>query len=157
VRSEVLTETSMQIAVFWVIALCSVVNVYRRFRGACCLWNVGKLLPDYMAQHPRRQPSAVNTLFSPHNYLVFFESKTVIQLTKKCTLLCNPKIHYRQLSLSWTRLIQSKSWHPVSYYYPPIYVYVFEVIAFLPMFWLKLCMHFYLCHVCCVFWLSHPI
>jgi hypothetical protein len=42
-------------------------EVYRRFRGACCLhhhrpddggskylWNVGKLLPDYTAQHPRR-------------------------------------------------------------------------------------------------------
>jgi hypothetical protein len=46
---------------------CSLVEVYRRFRGSCCLdhqgdvggckhlWNVGKLLPDYTAQQPRRQ------------------------------------------------------------------------------------------------------
>jgi hypothetical protein len=59
---------STKMAVFWVVAPCSLVQVYRRFRGACCrlthspedggsknLWNVGKLLPDYTAQHPRRQ------------------------------------------------------------------------------------------------------
>jgi hypothetical protein len=38
-------------AVFWVVAPCSLVEVYRRFRGACCLHHqaviVGKLLPDY--------------------------------------------------------------------------------------------------------------
>jgi hypothetical protein len=27
----------MKMAVFWVIALCSLVEVFRRFRGACCL------------------------------------------------------------------------------------------------------------------------
>jgi hypothetical protein len=26
-------------AVFWVVALCSLVEVYRRFRGFCCLHN----------------------------------------------------------------------------------------------------------------------
>jgi hypothetical protein len=26
----------MSIAVFWVVAACSLVEVYRRFRGACC-------------------------------------------------------------------------------------------------------------------------
>jgi hypothetical protein len=50
---------------------CSLVDVYRRFRGACYfhhqgrpddggnkhLWNFGKLLPDYKAQQPRRQSS----------------------------------------------------------------------------------------------------
>jgi hypothetical protein len=60
-------------AVFWVVAPFSLV-VDRGFRGACCvhhqgsiyhpddggskrIWNVGKLLPDYMVQQPRRQPS----------------------------------------------------------------------------------------------------
>jgi hypothetical protein len=57
-------------AVFWVAALCSLVEIYRRFRGACCIRdqcpeerqqtppprNVGKLLPDYMAQQCRRLP-----------------------------------------------------------------------------------------------------
>jgi hypothetical protein len=36
-RYEVLTATNMKMAVFWVVALCSLVKVYRRFRGACCL------------------------------------------------------------------------------------------------------------------------
>jgi hypothetical protein len=52
----------------WDVASCSLVEVYRRFRGACPdradvrgskhLLNVGKLLPEYMAQHPRRQSSS---------------------------------------------------------------------------------------------------
>jgi hypothetical protein len=61
---EVLTAVSMKMAVFWVVALCRLVGVYQRFRGPCCLHhqgyrpdNVGKLLSDYMAQQPRRQPS----------------------------------------------------------------------------------------------------
>jgi hypothetical protein len=46
---------SLKIAVFWVVAPYSLVEVYQRFRGPCCLhhqgdlWNVGKLLPDYTA------------------------------------------------------------------------------------------------------------
>jgi hypothetical protein len=62
----------MKIAVFWVVSLCSLVEVYQCFRGPCCfnmthcpvdggskdLWNVGKLLPDYTALQPRRQPSS---------------------------------------------------------------------------------------------------
>jgi hypothetical protein len=28
---------SMKMAVFWVVGLCSLVEVYQRFRGACCL------------------------------------------------------------------------------------------------------------------------
>jgi hypothetical protein len=39
--------------VFWNVASCSLVEMYRRFRSAC-LWNVGKLLPEYTAQSPRR-------------------------------------------------------------------------------------------------------
>jgi hypothetical protein len=59
-RFQVLTAASMKMAVFWDVAPCSLVEVYRRFRGACCLhhqgdeWNVCKILPDYTAQHPRR-------------------------------------------------------------------------------------------------------
>jgi hypothetical protein len=49
-----------KMTVCWDVALYSLVGVYQRFRGACCLhhqgtddegskhlWNVGKLLPDY--------------------------------------------------------------------------------------------------------------
>jgi hypothetical protein len=60
----------LKMTVFWDVAPCSLVEFYRRFRGACCLqyrpddggskhiWNVGKRLPDYAAQQPRRQPSS---------------------------------------------------------------------------------------------------
>jgi hypothetical protein len=66
VRFQVLTMASMKMAVFWVAVLCTLVEVYRSVRGACdCpddggskhLWNVSKLLPDYMEQQRRRQPS----------------------------------------------------------------------------------------------------
>jgi hypothetical protein len=73
VRFEVLTAVSTKMAVFWVVAPCSLVEVYLRFRGPCCLhhygyyrpddggskdlWNIGKLLPDYTALQPRRQSS----------------------------------------------------------------------------------------------------
>jgi hypothetical protein len=59
----------MKMAVFWVVASCSLVGVYRHFRSSCCLhhhpdggskhlFNVSKLLPDCMAQQPRRQSSS---------------------------------------------------------------------------------------------------
>jgi hypothetical protein len=62
--------TGVKIAVFWDVAPYSLVEIYRRFRGVYCLfhqgdddddggskhlWNVGEFLPDYTAQHPRRQ------------------------------------------------------------------------------------------------------
>jgi hypothetical protein len=34
---EVLTAVSTKMAVFWVVTLCSLVEVYQRFRGPCCL------------------------------------------------------------------------------------------------------------------------
>jgi hypothetical protein len=75
----------MKMIAFWDVAPYTLVEVYRRFRGACCLhhrcdrpapcsvieiewffrgdyfppsletWNVGKLLPDCTVQHTRRQ------------------------------------------------------------------------------------------------------
>jgi hypothetical protein len=85
-------------AVFWVVAPCSLIEVYQHFRGPCCLhhqgpddggskdlWNVGKLLPlialmmaaastseneckllpDYTALQPRRQPSSYSPPWEP--------------------------------------------------------------------------------------------
>jgi hypothetical protein len=43
----------MTMAVFWVVAPCSLVDVYRRFRGVYCLHHQG----DYSTQQPRRKPS----------------------------------------------------------------------------------------------------
>jgi hypothetical protein len=33
--------TELKIAVFWVVAPCSLVEVYQRFRGPCCLHHQG--------------------------------------------------------------------------------------------------------------------
>jgi hypothetical protein len=46
----------MKMAVFWVVAPCSLVDVYRRFRGTCCLHHQGDDPDhgDYRAQQPRR-------------------------------------------------------------------------------------------------------
>jgi hypothetical protein len=68
-------------AIFWVEAPCSLVDVYQRFRDPCylhhpgdkypddggskALWNVGKLLPDYTALQPRRQPSSYSPPWEP--------------------------------------------------------------------------------------------
>jgi hypothetical protein len=40
VRFQVLTAASMKMAVFEVVVPCSLVEVYRRFRGTCCLHRV---------------------------------------------------------------------------------------------------------------------
>jgi hypothetical protein len=49
VRFEVLTAASMQMAVVWVVAPCSLVEVYQN--------SLITTLPDYTAQQPRRQSS----------------------------------------------------------------------------------------------------
>jgi hypothetical protein len=36
-RFQVLMAISMKLAVFWVVSPCSLVEVYKHFRGACCL------------------------------------------------------------------------------------------------------------------------
>jgi hypothetical protein len=59
-RDEFLTAASMNMAVFWDVAPCSLVGTDRRFKGAYCLLRQSndQYLPDYTAQHPRRQPSS---------------------------------------------------------------------------------------------------
>jgi hypothetical protein len=37
VKFEVLAAVSLKVVVFWVVVPCSLVEVYRRFKGACCL------------------------------------------------------------------------------------------------------------------------
>jgi hypothetical protein len=43
---QVLTVVSMKITVFWDVAPCSLVEVYRYFRGACCLHHQGALIME---------------------------------------------------------------------------------------------------------------
>jgi hypothetical protein len=58
--------TIRNMAVFWVTASCSLVEVYRLFRGACFLHHqdVCKFIPDYMARQHRRQPSSYSPLWA---------------------------------------------------------------------------------------------
>jgi hypothetical protein len=63
---------AVKMAVFWVVAPCSVVEVYWRFSKH--LWNAGEILLDYTAQQPRRQPSSYTPPWNPksHNLLTVF-------------------------------------------------------------------------------------
>jgi hypothetical protein len=40
-RSKWEDNIKMKIAVFWVVAPCSLVEIYQRFRGPCCLHHQG--------------------------------------------------------------------------------------------------------------------
>jgi hypothetical protein len=46
---EFLMEGSIKMADSWVIAPCSLLEVYQHFTGTCCLWNISKPVPDYRA------------------------------------------------------------------------------------------------------------
>jgi hypothetical protein len=69
---------SIKMTGFWDVVLCSLAEDYRRFRGACCLHNqgdesyVGKLLPGYTAQHPRRESFSSQTCFYYRLYITVF-------------------------------------------------------------------------------------
>jgi hypothetical protein len=58
---EVLTAVSTKMAVFWVVAPCSPVEVYQRFRGPCCLHHQGDLdLMALMMEAARTSETLVN-------------------------------------------------------------------------------------------------
>jgi hypothetical protein len=59
---EVLTAMSTKIAVFWVVAPCSLVEVYRRFRGPCCLHHQGDWSPSTRLHGARTQKTAIYLL-----------------------------------------------------------------------------------------------
>jgi hypothetical protein len=83
----------MKMAVLWVVASCSLVEVHRRFRGPCCLhhqsnhrpddggskdlWKDGKLLPDHTALQPRRQPSSYSPPWEPQILLFWLCFRSV--------------------------------------------------------------------------------
>jgi hypothetical protein len=90
---EVLTAASVKTVVFWDDAPCSLVNghTYRPDGGSSKhLWNVGVLVLDYTAQHPRRRSfSILNAFvyFSPCEVTVLGVSGHVVflrQLTGRC-------------------------------------------------------------------------
>jgi hypothetical protein len=73
VRFQVLTAASMKMAVFWVVAPCSLAEVYRRFRGACFLRLQGdeslRRHPEDSHLHPWfHHPNLVNTNYCYDNH-----------------------------------------------------------------------------------------
>jgi hypothetical protein len=77
VRFEVLTAAREKMVVFSVVAPFSLVEVHRRFRGACCLHHQGdetsvNFKPDCTAQQPKIQASSFCLLFS--SVSTFFEN-----------------------------------------------------------------------------------
>jgi hypothetical protein len=54
-QNDMNEEDWMEVAVFWDVASCSLVDIDGRFRGAYCLHRHGRHMPDYTAQHLRRQ------------------------------------------------------------------------------------------------------
>jgi hypothetical protein len=59
----------MKIAVFWVVAPCSLVEVYQRFRGPCCLHHQG----DEMTSNCRFLPTGIYPCsFCLHSFIMAF-------------------------------------------------------------------------------------
>jgi hypothetical protein len=46
----------MNMAVFWVVVMCSVVEVYQRFRGNCCLHHQGETSVNFYQTTRRYNP-----------------------------------------------------------------------------------------------------
>jgi hypothetical protein len=71
-RFQILTATSMKMAVFQDDAPVACLHNYPDDGGSKFLWNVSLYLPDYTVQHPRRQPSSWNCcLFNNTDYKIF--------------------------------------------------------------------------------------
>jgi hypothetical protein len=75
------TLTFFKIAVFWVVAPCSLVEVSSMSHrpddgGSKDPWNVGKLLPDYTVLQPRRQQSSYSPPWEPQILLNIFAQLT---------------------------------------------------------------------------------
>jgi hypothetical protein len=88
----------MKMAVFWVVAQCSLVEVFQRFRGACCLHHQGDepLLISLMMEAASTYETLVNfyqttQCYNPEaSHLHLCSSKTCHNLF----LFCQPAFHY---------------------------------------------------------------
>jgi hypothetical protein len=74
-------------AVFWVVAPCSLVEVYQRFRGPCCLHHQGD---RSSALQPRRQPSSHSPPWKP---------QILLRVNKFLPLLSDIMLHYKGIQI----------------------------------------------------------
>jgi hypothetical protein len=89
-KTEILFYKKM--AVFWVVAPCSLHQGDDRpdDGGSKDLWNFGKLLPDYTALQPRRQPSSYSPPSEPQILSSSIVLESFAKLMKKFPLFCEP-------------------------------------------------------------------
>jgi hypothetical protein len=144
VRFQIPTEASMKMTVFWDVPR-SLVEVYRRFSGACCLhhqcynrrddrgsnylWNVGKFLQDYTAQHHRRHSSSFKTKLpcfivpAMRNTVLYNVSMLMLAVTQlhnefstfyETRSFITVFTSARHLPLPWARWIQPTPSHHIS-------------------------------------------
>jgi hypothetical protein len=65
---EVLTAVSTKMTVFWVVAPCSLVEVYQRFRGPCYLHHQGDCLIALMMDAAWTSETLVNFYQTTRRY-----------------------------------------------------------------------------------------
>jgi hypothetical protein len=115
----------MKVAVFWVVAPCSLVEVHQRFRdtyslqhqgpddgGSKYFWNVGKLLPDYTALQPRRQPSQYlrrKHSSIPMHISSFFKTESQISHVALPFVGCLIRKGYGTIIWSYTAWVEKES------------------------------------------------
>jgi hypothetical protein len=154
---------SMKVAVFWVVVPWSLVEDYRRFKGSPSsgrwlpwwwstsetsvnfyqttrialmmrhLWNVGKLLPDYTAQQPRRQPSSYSLSWESEisltwKKLLMYWSLVYLMMTYNCLgyiALYNLWMMNRKVC-SWTRITEGEENHEILLSWQPAFWLIFE-------------------------------
>jgi hypothetical protein len=84
---KVLTPVSTKMAVFWVVAQCSLVEVYQRFKGPCCLHHQGdeyaarvESVWDIGTSQPRQKPSGCFHMFAAASIIRWRSSSLVCTL-----------------------------------------------------------------------------
>jgi hypothetical protein len=115
VRFEVLKAASMKMAVFWVVALCSLVEVYWRFRGARCLHHQGDedaLLLLFQCESPGFLPTwftGITLGLFPKNYIKSSEFSVYGRGGQL------PELQEPHLSSHFDQEPQAFRWHVVGY------------------------------------------
>jgi hypothetical protein len=110
---EVLTAVSTKMAVLWVVAPCSLVEVYQRFRGPCCLHHQGPDNPEDSHLQMKWDPfkskrtkdwEAVRTesrdpFQITGNVVTVYVLQGLPQHTTDCTVTAGPELPTRQFRI----------------------------------------------------------
>jgi hypothetical protein len=105
-------------AVSWLVAPCSLVEVYQRFRddrpdygGSKYLWNVGKLLLDYTALQPRRHLSSNLSLVHNDPIVQLRWSNFFLPSGPRRVFLSDPRANKPLLAPLWKLIAKWSNYH----------------------------------------------